>query len=177
VIRPSVIVCTWALLQERCGSSCFRVLLYGLVFGVAAGCGLLGSGNDFDLALKTDKSAYVADGTETIQLSIVNGTGSRPVYFECDIFIDLEELENGIVTKEWLVRGGQECLVPHSIPGGEVEMFKVPGRHSIMWNLADARFDESVDYQLRASLYTEQYGDHLIPLSERVSNRFRIERP
>ncbi len=162
-----------------------QLLFCGVLLAHIAGCALVGPGDDFffDLALQTDESEYVADTTETIQLSIVNRKGSQPVYFLCTMGISLEELNGGLVTKEWFVYGGQECLYPGSIPAlGEVHAVDIPfsrireaiGISAEITHDAEARLDRSMDYRLVVYLYTDLSEDQLIPLSERVSNQFKI---
>jgi len=152
---------------------------------MATGCEVFGSTDDFDVELLTDKSAYIADSTEVIRLSLTNRPGSRPVYYECTLEIDLEEIDGGIVTKTWWMNGGEQCLRPNWISArGEVHTWNMPfsrisARNRNYQDIGEARFDKSVDYQIKVYLYNNESedADRLIPLSERVSNRFKIERP
>jgi hypothetical protein len=152
----------------------------------ASACEVFGSGDYFDVELVTDKSAYIADSTEVIRLSLTNRS-ERPVHYICGIGFSLEELDGSTVTKSWAVRFSCQSLHPGIISAGEELTFEI-SFSSINSRIArdermdqgEAWFDSSVDYRLKAEgLYTAKYGseDQLLPTAQRVSNRFKIERP
>ena len=152
----------------------------------ASACEVLGSNDYFDVNLVTDKSAYISDSTEVIRLRLSNRS-ERPVHYICRIGFTLEEIEGSRVTNSWAVRFICESLYPGIIPAGEELTFEIPFSSINSRIVRDERmdrgeawFDPSVDYRLKAEgLYTTKYGseDQLLPTAQRVSNRFKIQRP
>lgn len=165
-----------------------RACVWTVLLCLVAGCSSVGSEDDgFDVELLTDRSAYIADSTEVIRLSLTNRS-EAPLHYICEIGISLEELDGGAVMKEWGVRGICESLAPGSIPAGGKRTFELSFRgindqiRSIdeYTDYGEARFDRSIDYRLVIpNLYAEPGDDaeHLLPLADRVSNLFKIERP
>ncbi len=150
---------------------------------LASGCTIVGPGDDlFDVEPRTDKLEYIVGHAEKIHLRVTIKAGSRSVHYPCSVGIDLQELDGQTVTKEWNVRGVCQSLATYIVPAGEeltmeISISAIRAENAITTdylNYPSATFDRSVDYRLVVGLYTDLSFNRLIPIDERVSNRFKI---